>query len=141
MREPPARTLRRLSTFAAIGTAAFLVDAAVLHLLRGAGLDLYSGRLLSFLAAVTFTWWGNRTFTFPDRRSPRLLAEWARFVLANAPGGFANYGVYALLVATLEPFARHPVLAVAAGSLAGLLLNFTNTVLFVFRPQRIGRGG
>lgn len=129
---------RRLPVFAAIGSAAFFVDTGILYLLRGAGLDLYSGRVLSFLAGVTFTWWGNRIFTFSDRRSPRLLAEWTRFFLANAPGGFANYGVYALLVTTLEPFARHPVLAVAAGCIAGLVLNFTNTVLFVFRPRREG---
>jgi len=136
-----AALLRRFVVFGTVGSAAFLVDTGVLYLLRALGLDLYTGRVLSFLAGVTFTWWGNRTFTFPDRRSPRLLAEWTRFFLANAPGGFANYGVYALLVATLEPFARHPVLAVAVGCIAGLVLNFTNTLLFVFRPQPVERDG
>jgi putative flippase GtrA len=55
-----------------------------------------------------------------------------RYLAANAIGGLANYATYALLVATVEPVRRWPVLAVAAGSVAGLLLNFFLSRRFVF---------
>jgi putative flippase GtrA len=96
------------------------------------GADLYSGRFASYLAAATLTWYGNRTLTFRDRRSARRGAEWLRFLMVNAPGGAVNYGVYALLVSRIPLFGDQPSLAVAVGSLAGLLFNFMASRLAVF---------
>jgi putative flippase GtrA len=126
--------MRQFLSFAAVGTVGFLVDAGVLYLamhLLGAG--LYAGRLLSYLAAATATWALNRRYTFHARRSAARGAEWARFLAANAAGGIVNYTAYALLVSTSPLAASHPVLGVAAGSLSGLLVNFTLSRLVVFR--------
>ncbi len=123
---------RQFFRFTIVGALGFLVDAGVLHLLvAGAGGDLYASRLLSFLAAASFTWAMNRRFTFGsgDRRTGR---QWARFVAVNAVGGGINYGVYAALVATVPAVAGLPVLGVAAGSLAGLAVNFTGSRTLVF---------
>jgi putative flippase GtrA len=120
--------------FALIGTLGFLVDATALQaFLNIAGLDLYSGRVGSFLIAVTFTWAMNRRFTFQSF-DPRMLREWGRFLAANALGAVANLGVYAVLVAGVNMVAAHPVLGVAAGSVAGLAVNFAGSRYFVFRP-------
>jgi putative flippase GtrA len=131
------RTLARRSvSFGGIGVAGLIVDMAVLHLMLSAfGLGLYSGRVVSFLAAVTATWLGNRLVTFRDRRSPRYTDEWFRFLAVNAPGGAVNYGVYAFLVTHVPVFAEHASLAVAAGSVAGMLFNFTGSALIVFRSR------
>ncbi len=73
--------------FAVIGTAAFVVDTAVLYCALWAGLGLYSGRAVSYLVAATFTWYGNRRITFcepragdvgGDRRVDSFLADESR---------------------------------------------------------------
>jgi putative flippase GtrA len=113
--------------FAVIGTAAFVVDVGVLYLLRNMGFDLYSARVLSWSAAATSAWLGNRYYTFGVRTDRRwsVRGEWIRYLLSVLAGGFLNYGVYAALVTSLPLVHRHPWLAVATGTLAGMLLNFT----------------
>ena len=54
------------------------------------------------------------------------------FLLINLVGFACNYGTYAALIATSPLVARHPVLGVAAGSLAGLMWNFLLVRRFVF---------
>lgn len=123
--------------FAAVGTAAFVVDTAVLYLALWAGLGLYSGRVVSYLVAATFTWYGNRRFTFVSHAhgAPAVTAEWARFLLANLIGGAVNYATYALLISSLLIARTHPVLGVAAGALAGLTVNFIASKFVVFRSH------
>jgi putative flippase GtrA len=121
--------------FALIGTAGLAVDTGVLYLaMHGLGLDHYSGRLVSWLAAATFTWAMNRRFTFNDKRP--ALKQWAAFLAANAVGGFINYAVYAALVATSPGAAAYPVIGIAAGSLAGLMFNFSASKWVVFRKHQ-----
>jgi len=120
--------------FAAIGTCGVVVDAAALYVaMHGLGLDHYSGRVASWLVAATFTWAMNRRFTFQDNRPP--LAQWGKFLAANAFGGLVNYGVYALLVYASPIVAAYPVIGVGAGSLAGLVFNFSASKWMVFRRR------
>lgn len=121
--------------FGAVGTVGFLVDGGVLHAALGLlGLDLYSGRVVSYLCAATTTWALNRHYTFGAASTHPAARQWAKFLVVNIGGGGINYGVYALLVATFPLFAATPVLAVAAGSLAGLCVNFFASKKFVFSP-------
>ncbi|EWY40362.1 hypothetical protein N825_37275 [Skermanella stibiiresistens SB22] len=120
--------------FGLVGVVGLLVDIAVLHLcLEIGGLGLYWSRLVSYLAAATTTWALNRAFTFSDAKVGKIHHQWARFVTVNAVGGAVNYAVYAALVASGDPFATYPALAVAAGSLSGLFFNFTASKKLVFR--------
>jgi putative flippase GtrA len=125
---------RQFLTFAVVGTAAFVLDAGVLTVVtRAWGLDLYSGRAVSFVCAATFTWFMNRTLTFPQAARGRFASQWALFLGANVLGGAVNFGVYAALIATVTWAAKYPVCAVAAGSLSGLLFNFNLSRKYVFR--------
>jgi len=123
--------------FAVIGTLGVPVDAGILWLMtHRAGLDPYSGRVISWLCAVTFTWTGNRYFTFGERRAraiPAIAKEWLRFVTANAVGGLVNVGLYSTLVRFAPPPANNPFLALAIGTLAGLMFNFTLSNKLVFK--------
>ena len=121
--------------FAVVGTAAFVVDTAVLYLALWAGLGLYSGRAVSYLVAATFTWYGNRRITFASRAqgTSAVTAEWIRFLLTNLVGGAVNYAVFAALVSQLEFVRAFPVIGVAAGAIAGLSVNFTLSKWLVFR--------
>jgi putative flippase GtrA len=127
----------RFVRFGLVGAGGFCVDTSVLWLmLHGIGLDKYSGRGVSFMAAVTFTWWGNRTLTFRDRAAQTgLLREWATFVGANAIGGAANLGLYMLLVRFAPAPVNNPFLALFAGVLAGLTFNFMLSSRIVFRKS------
>ena len=55
--------------FAVIGALGMPVDWAALHLFLHLGTGPYFGRVLAWLVAATFTWAGNRYFTFADQRS------------------------------------------------------------------------
>jgi putative flippase GtrA len=128
-------TVFQFLRFALIGTGGFLVDSAVLygamHLLA---LGYYGGRVLSWLAAATFTWAMNRRFTFNDNRP--ALKQWAAFLAAQSVGGLVNYGVYAALVATVPLIKTYYVIGVGAGSLVGLVFNFSSSKWVVFRKRR-----
>lgn len=126
-------------SFALIGVAGLGVDMAALYVaLHALGLGLYGGRLFSYLAAASFTWWLNRTFTFKEAPRQGAIRQWVRFLAANAGGGVANYLTYVGVLTLVPPL---PILAVvwpyvgtAAGSLVGLGFNFTASKWLVFRP-------
>ena len=130
---PQLDTAQQLARFTLVGGAGFLVDVVVLYSCLALGMDLYGGRAVSFLAAATFTWWFNRNFTFGRAGFPGAGVEWSCFLAANLTGGAMNIAVYAALIEAGAVFADYPALAVAAGSLAGLIVNFTASKLFVFR--------
>jgi putative flippase GtrA len=56
-----------------------------------------------------------------------------RFLVANSLGLVLNRGTYAALIATVPLCVEAPVLAVAAGSVAGMIVNFTLSRQMVFR--------
>ena len=130
------RLVGQLFRFSLVGTAGFAVDVAVLYLLSHAGLDLYSARACSFVAAATFTFMGNRLLTFPSAADSRrrLSGDWFLYLGAMTLGGLVNYGIYAFLITYLPVFHDHPWLAVAAGTGAGLLINFTMARRVLYRP-------
>ncbi|CAK0772043.1 GtrA/DPMS transmembrane domain-containing protein [uncultured Gammaproteobacteria bacterium] len=120
--------------FGMVGVIGLAVDTAVLYaLIYGASAGPYGARILSFLAAVTTTWALNRCFTFRGDHPDPVHHQWAKFIVANSLGGLINYGVYAGLIASGDPFAAHPVLAVCAGSLAGMFFNFAASKKLVFK--------
>ena len=126
--------------FGIVGVIGFGVDVAVLLVvLTGFGLEargetgLLVARVPSFLAAATVTWALNRAFTFRAADTGRPERQWAKFIAANSVGGLVNYGAYSLCVIQVALFAEHPELAVAIGSLAGMVFNFTASKYVVFR--------
>jgi putative flippase GtrA len=119
--------------FGVVGTAGFIVDSAVLMAGIALGLGPWIGRAVSYLVAATTTYLLNRAWTFRGMaREAPVVRQWATFVLVNLVGFAANYGTYAALVAGVPLVARHPVLGVAAGSLAGMTWNFLLVRRFVF---------
>ena len=128
----------RFLRFAIVGTLGFVVDAGVLALVLQSGLaGFHAGRCLSFLAAASFTWALNRRFTFADRAASRGSrgAQWARYVAAMSAGAAVNYAVYALVLAWAGYTALIAPFAVAAGSIAGLGVNFSAARWFVFAAR------
>src|SRR5450432_1985058 len=127
-------SLRVFATFCIGGVIGFVVDAGVLQVLVvGLAWDRYSGRLISFLTAATMTWLFNRTFTFHGPRRHTLIGEWARYILAMSGGFVCNFAAYSALVYFFNLDRQWLILAVAAGSIAGLGVNFMASRYWVYR--------
>ena len=124
-----------IALFSLVGAAGFVVDAAIVWALTSSGANAIIAQAIAFAVAVTVTWLLNRQFTFAQHASPNRLREWMHYVAANSLGAVVNNGVYVLLVLMVVIFSKEPVLAVAAGSLAGLVFNFTASRAWVFRPR------
>jgi putative flippase GtrA len=127
-----SRALLQFLRFGVVGSIGFVVDTAVLYAGLALGLGLYGGRAVSYLAAATTTWALNRAWTFRGQGSGPALQQWAVFLLVCLVGFAFNYGTYAALVAWVPLVAHHPVIGVAAGSLAGMVGNFVLSRRFVF---------
>lgn len=132
--------MRQFIMFGIAGTLGFLVDAGVVSVLvNGLGWDPYLARVLSFLCAVATTFGFNRRYTFAAGARAGIARQAGHYLLAMAGGFIVNYGVYAWLVFQFEPVRQWPVLGVAAGSIAGLIVNFLSARFWVFGEQRPGR--
>lgn len=127
------RTHKQLFWFSASGLAGFLVDTLVLYLL----LNLhgpYVARLFSFLSAVVTTWLINKKFTFKNRTSGQSAGhEFFFYLCLMLLGGGVNYGLYALLISQYHFVNTYPIIGVAAGSLAGMLINFITSKTILYR--------
>ncbi len=118
--------------FGCVGTLGFLIDTATVYALTGA-LGLYGAGAVAYLVAASANWALNRVWTFRGRGTGGVLRQWARFLATNTAGFVVNRGVYAALIAFLPLVHAYPVLAVAAGAVAGMGLNFFSARRFVFR--------
>jgi putative flippase GtrA len=102
-------------------------------LVSGLAWDRFTGRIISFLCAATATWLFNRRYTFRGPRRHPLHWEWARYVIAMSAGFACNFAAYSALVLTYDIDRQWLVLAVAAGSVAGLGVNFLASRYWVYR--------
>ncbi|MDQ2803829.1 MAG: GtrA family protein [Pseudomonadota bacterium] len=118
--------------FGVVGVIGFMVDTAVVYSLRGA-FGLYGAGMASYLIAATVNWALNRSWTFRGRGRGRAHRQWARYLAANIAGFVLNRGTYAALVTVVPLCAAQPVIAVAAGAVAGMMVNFSLSRAVVFR--------
>ena len=130
--------LSRLSflRFAVIGALGMPVDWLVLQGMVHWGTGPCFGRMISWFCAASFTWMGNRYFTFAASRARGLVGaakEWLRFLAANAVGGLVNVGLYSVLVRFAPPPFNDLSVALVLGVLLGLAFNFTLSKKMVFR--------
>jgi putative flippase GtrA len=121
--------------FGLVGLVGYAVDVAVLLLGVRAGLDPFTARLPSFIAAASTTFLLNRRFTFRASAGAGRHAhrQWMLFVLLMLPGLALNYGTYAFLGAHWPFGARVLAVPVFAGALAGMMINFLLAKRIVFR--------
>ncbi len=132
---PAARLGEQFWRFCIVGAAAFVVDAGIAQaLVSWAAWNAYLASGLSYLAAATAAWWLNRRFTFGASQAP-AHREWATYLVVNASGGAVNVVVRYALIGAFETVRAWPWIGVAAGSVAGLLVNFAANKWYVFRRK------
>lgn len=125
--------MKQFILFAIAGAVGFLVDVAILYLMLAGGLGYFVGRAISFLSAVIVTWQINRRYTFYATAHDGLWREWWRYLVAMSAGGVVNYSCYTAVVLLLPKTYLLPVIAVAAGSISGLGVNFLTSKFWVFK--------
>lgn len=118
--------------FGVVGVIGFLFDTATVYALR-APLGLYGAGIAAYLVAASINWVLNRTWTFRGQGAGPAHHQWARYMLTNVAGFVLNRGTYAALVTLFVVCAAQPVLAVAAGAVAGMGVNFALSRRVVFR--------
>ena len=124
--------MRQFMAFGTVGVVGFLLNTAVVYALWHP-LGLYGAGVVAYVVAATGTWTLNRLWTFRGRGTQPVLRQWSLFLLANLGGFVPNWVTYAALVTWSPLCAEHPVLAVAAGAVAGMFVNFALSRRVVFR--------
>lgn len=124
--------LAQFLRFGTVGVIGFGFDTATVYALRGR-LGLYGAGMAAYFVAASANWALNRAWTFRGRGGGRAHRQWALFLAANCCGLVLNRGTYAALIATTPICAAYPVLAVAAGGVAGMFANFAVSRNLVFR--------
>jgi putative flippase GtrA len=134
---PPVSLAQRLGfaqflRFGVVGVVGFLVDTTTVYTLLGT-LGLYGAGVAGFVTAASGNWLLNRVWTFRGKGSGPAHRQWAMFMVTNLGGFILNRGTYALLVTYVAAAARQPVIGIAAGAVAGMMLNFNLSRRLVFR--------
>lgn len=114
-------------SFGLVGLAGFVVDASIL-ILSASVLGLYWGRIFSFLIAATLTWFLNRNFTFIQSstvslESSKIVREYFSYLMLMLWGAVVNYLAYVIVLRSLTSTVA-PLLGIAVGSAAGMVVNF-----------------
>lgn len=131
--EARVRVLVQFGMFGIAGLVGFMIDTATVYALRHS-VGLYVAGISAYFVAATGTWFCNRLWTFRHMTSTTSWhVQWRRFLTANLGGFVINRGVYAVLVTFVDIAAREPVIAVFAGAVAGMTLNFNLSRKLVFR--------
>jgi putative flippase GtrA len=118
--------------FGVVGTLGFIVDTATVYGLRHA-LGLYGAGMVAYLTGASGNWVLNRIWTFRGRGTGPAHRQWAIFMATNLVGFVLNRGTYAILVTFVAAAADQPVIATAAGAVAGMFVNFSLSRRLVFR--------
>jgi putative flippase GtrA len=135
----PMTGARHWGGFLLAGTAAYLVDSAVLMLLsHGLGLPVLVARLVAISVAMVVSWLINRRITFAAVEGASLH-EFARFAAVSWTAAALNYVIFAGLIVFLPGL--HPVLAIAIASLFAMALSYAGMRFRVFNRHARPRPG
>ncbi len=123
--------LAQFLKFGSVGVIGFMADTAIVYSLRPV-MNLYFAGLISYCIVASMNWALNRNWTFRGHGSGPAHRQWAKFMLVNLFGLVLNRGTYAAMIASFALCRAQPVFAVAAGAVAGMIINFTLSKKAVF---------
>jgi putative flippase GtrA len=123
--------MKKLVRFGIVGTAGFIIDAAMLWLLlETTPFGPFLARAMAIAVALAATWYLNRSFTFgASRRS--IAIEGFRYGSVGIVSALVNYLIYSGLLLSL-PILK-PLAALVIASIAAMAFSFFGYSRFVFR--------
>jgi putative flippase GtrA len=133
---PSRRNRQVLSRFLVVGAVGFCTDGGLLSWLMGQGWTIVQARSLSFLAAVSITWWLNRVWTFRAVQPAAPRREYVLYFLTQVGGALINLLVFFVLVHAFETLRHLPLIPLAAGAAVAIVFNFSVSRLVVYKYPR-----
>jgi putative flippase GtrA len=132
---------REVPTFLVVGALGFITQALTLQaLVEWMGMAANPAWFPAFGTAVVLTYLLNRMWTFRHRAGPAWRDELARYALLQSVGALVNYSIYAALLWLSSVAREEPVLALAAGSITAMTVNFVGIRQLAFvSPALSGR--
>lgn len=122
--------MKKLAWFVLAGGTGFAIDAGVTHILLSlTPVGPFAARVPAIMAAMSATWFLNRSFTF-GRSSSSLAAEGFRYWAIGITAALLNYAVYSAILYRLPV---QPMAAIVFASLAAMTYSFFGYSRFVFR--------
>lgn len=120
--------------FGAAGIVGYLVDVSLTSLFEPI-VGVYFARIPAFISAATATWVINRSFTFSARKPHHksLKSEYLHYLSLMVGGALVNYMVYVVTVTYLRGSSFDIYIAVALGSLAGMMLNYLTSRRYIYK--------
>ena len=131
---PPARRLILVQffRFGIIGTLGFVWDTLVVYA-TAPFVGLYVAGVISYIIAGTINWLLNRIWTYRHVPHGAMHRQAVMFLLVNSAGFVLNRGLYFALIATQPLCREYPVLAIGAGGISAMFVNFFLSRRLVFR--------
>lgn len=123
--------MNKFLKFCIVGGAGFVVDTGVYYL-ANIIMPVLISRLISFTAAVLFTYYFNRRFTFKKQTSMNL-SEFLKYYSAMVLGGSVNVGSFWILMYFNSMVSNYPIFGIAFGSIAGLFVNYITSRIIIFK--------
>lgn len=122
----------QLGRFGLVGGVGFVVDGGLLWSLSTLGWSPYAARLVSFPAAVLTTWALHRVFTFPDAAKTAVRRQVSRYFGVQILGSLVNFVVFYGVLLVINETPATALVALAIGTVFGLVVNFAGARWFVF---------
>jgi putative flippase GtrA len=124
----------------------FFVDIAILNLLmfasgQSAGAYYTVFKSLSFLVAVTFSYFFNKFWTFKDKTKTQQVRQFSQFLFVSVIGMIINVSAASIFVNYIAPNITFITLSgklwgnlgAVCGAAAGLFWNFVGYKFWVFK--------
>ena len=131
--------LKRIGSFTAVGTVAFVVDISLFNIMAsGFNLGPITSKVISVTAATAISWLGSRYFTFRELGGRRKSEEAILFFLVNLVGlGIAAGCLFVshYLLGLTSALANN-ISANVVGVLLGNVFRYVAYRFYVFRPVR-----
>lgn len=111
--------------FLIIGGSAFLIDTGLLWAInQGLGTTAWVSKLISFSGALSFTYFGNRFYTFFDAgkylKQKNIFVNFGSYCISQSAGA----GLNVILFSFLTHFGLSLLLSAVISATAGVLLNY-----------------
>lgn len=123
--------IRHGAGFIASGGLAFVTDASILMLLmRGAGLDPFTARLIAIACAMIVAFFAHRRLTFAVKE-PATWGQFSKFIGVATTASVVNYAIYAGIL-VIRP-GSEPLVALVVATALSMFVSYIGLRFGVFR--------
>lgn len=124
--------ISQLAQFCIVGATGMVVDLMIFYLLLLSSIPLMIARALAIWIAMTWNFALNRRLAFSYSRRGNFLAQYGKFAVSCSLGAVISWLICILLARTITFFADQIFLAAIIGIIAGTLVNFSVSCVWVF---------